>query len=392
MITSPTALDRPYTSGDTLAIRYTLNSSCTADFITAHLCIVNVESGSVGSCYDFSALISSEHANDGTIYAQIGTTIAEGKGFYLVRIADTDDSNLFADSGTIQLVGVEASVVPTHPQGNATNAVSADCDALPFVGLLAICTAAAIGVGLLVYGFTVLINIVVVKTNIVKISKAGDLFRYAVLPSLHDLVVQLIGAVELLSAIVTTVNYANFVAPSVDSMLAVWQAQADAASTMQPCAVWPGIVVSGTCGDDSICTSFARSTSVAFTAAGDVDGACGCIDCDGAISTVRALHLFKTFALVDVILNWIEVAVISIFVVIAVIRESSAVLLAYTFPRLTHPHSTHAQESLRCAGEAKLRNCATSRGSVRSFRSRSSSCFKPLILLPRSSCCTTQAF
>ena len=48
------------------------------------------------------------HRNDGEIDFVIGAAIAEGAGFYRVRIADTDDANLRAFSGLIELVGVVA--------------------------------------------------------------------------------------------------------------------------------------------------------------------------------------------------------------------------------------------------------------------------------------------
>ena len=63
-------------------------------------------SGTVGTCYTFGG--KATHRNDGEIDFMIGAAIAEGSAFYRVLIADTDDANLRAYSGIIELTGVVA--------------------------------------------------------------------------------------------------------------------------------------------------------------------------------------------------------------------------------------------------------------------------------------------
>ena len=90
-------------------MRYTANAPCTADFVSAMLCVADPlvhASGTVGACYTFG--VKTAHRNDGEIDFTIGSAIAEGNGFYRVRIADTDDANLRAFSGVIELIGVVA--------------------------------------------------------------------------------------------------------------------------------------------------------------------------------------------------------------------------------------------------------------------------------------------
>ena len=123
-ITSPT-VDDTYKVGDTLSVRYTANASCTADFVCAMLCVVDPQvhvSGTVGACYHFGD--KAAHRNDGEIDFAISAAIAEGGGFYRVRIADKGDANLRVFSGIIEIVGVIAEGV------SAPTAATADRDAL----------------------------------------------------------------------------------------------------------------------------------------------------------------------------------------------------------------------------------------------------------------------